>query len=89
VPGDELWQEIAEEAYKQCHPLTNIDGDPAWRREMVRVFTRRALREALERGRVALGLGGVHLAISEVTEAGSGRQSVRRVTNVLADGLPI
>ena len=50
APGDELWQELADEAYKQCHPLTNIDGDPAWRREMVRVFTRRALREALERG---------------------------------------
>ncbi|HZM00291.1 MAG TPA: FAD binding domain-containing protein [Planctomycetota bacterium] len=50
VPGDELWSEIAGEAFAQCHPLTNIDGDPAWRREMVRVFTRRALREALDRG---------------------------------------
>jgi len=50
APGDELWAEIADEAFAQCHPLTNIDGDPAWRREMVRVFTRRALREALERG---------------------------------------
>lgn len=50
LPGDRLWDEIAAAAYKQCHPLTNIDGDPAWRREMVTVFTRRALREALERG---------------------------------------
>jgi 4-hydroxybenzoyl-CoA reductase subunit beta len=50
VPGDELWSAVADEAFAQCHPLTNIDGDPAWRREMVRVFTRRALREALERG---------------------------------------
>ena len=50
VPGDELWAAVAAEAHGQCHPLTNIDGDPAWRREMVTVFTRRALREALERG---------------------------------------
>lgn len=50
VPGAALWDEVAAAAYKQCHPLTNIDGDPAWRREMVSVFTRRALREAVERG---------------------------------------
>jgi 4-hydroxybenzoyl-CoA reductase subunit beta len=50
APGDALWAAIAAEAHGQCHPLTNIDGDPAWRREMVTVFTRRALREAHERG---------------------------------------
>jgi 4-hydroxybenzoyl-CoA reductase subunit beta len=50
APVDELWAAVAAEAHGQCHPLTNIDGDPAWRREMVTVFTRRALREAFERG---------------------------------------
>ncbi|MGQ0552900.1 MAG: FAD binding domain-containing protein [Planctomycetota bacterium] len=47
APGEELWAELAAAAHKQCHPLTNIDGDAAWRREMVPVFVRRALRQAL------------------------------------------
>ncbi len=47
-PSDELWGQLAEAAFRQCHPLTNIDGDASYRREMVRVFVRRALREAME-----------------------------------------
>jgi 4-hydroxybenzoyl-CoA reductase subunit beta len=47
VPGDPLWDDVAAAAYKQCHPLTNIDGDPTYRREMVAVFVKRALRAAL------------------------------------------
>jgi len=47
VPGDALWDEVAASAYKQCHPLTNVDGDPTYRREMVAVFVKRALRKAL------------------------------------------
>ncbi len=35
--------ELAEAAYKQCKPLSNLVDDPAWRREMVRVVTRKAL----------------------------------------------
>jgi 4-hydroxybenzoyl-CoA reductase subunit beta len=50
APDEMLWSEIAAEAYAQCHPLTNIDGDAVYRREMVPVFTLRALREALEGG---------------------------------------
>jgi 4-hydroxybenzoyl-CoA reductase subunit beta len=50
APGEALWAEIAAEAYAQCHPLTNIDGDAVYRREMVPVYTLRALREALESG---------------------------------------
>jgi 4-hydroxybenzoyl-CoA reductase subunit beta len=46
VPGDALWDEVAASAYKQCHPLTNIDGDPVYRREMVPVMVKRALRGA-------------------------------------------
>jgi 4-hydroxybenzoyl-CoA reductase subunit beta len=50
APDEALWTEVAAEAYAQCHPLTNIDGDAAYRREMVPVYTLRALREALEGG---------------------------------------
>jgi 4-hydroxybenzoyl-CoA reductase subunit beta len=35
----------AERAFQQCHPLENIIVDPDWRREMVRVYVKRALRE--------------------------------------------
>jgi len=42
---DELISELAALAFKQCRPLTNIDSDSAWRREMVRVLTRKALTQ--------------------------------------------
>lgn len=35
---------VAERAFQQCHPLENIIVDPDWRREMVRVYVKRALR---------------------------------------------
>lgn len=38
--------EICQIAYKQCHPLTNINVDPEWRREMIPVFVRRAFTSA-------------------------------------------
>ncbi len=38
--------ELAQIAHKQCHPLTNINVDPGWRREMIPVFVRRAWRTA-------------------------------------------
>lgn len=41
-----LWQELAEAAYKTCKPLSNIDNDPNWRREMVRRVVLDALSEA-------------------------------------------
>lgn len=37
---------IAQAAYKQCHPLTNIAYDHEWRHEMVPVFVKRVLRDA-------------------------------------------
>ena len=40
--------ELAQVAHKQCHPLTNINVDPAWRREMIPVFVRRAWDSALK-----------------------------------------
>jgi 4-hydroxybenzoyl-CoA reductase subunit beta len=36
---------IAERAFQQCHPLTNIIVDADWRRAMVPVYVRRALAE--------------------------------------------
>ncbi len=45
----EVIEAVANLAYKRCKPLTNIVSDPAYRREMVPVFVRRALRKALER----------------------------------------
>lgn len=36
---------VAERAHQQCRPLTNIIVDPEWRRAMVPVYVRRALRE--------------------------------------------
>ncbi len=39
--------ELGQIAYKQCHPLTNINVDPGWRREMIPVFVRRAFASHL------------------------------------------
>jgi 4-hydroxybenzoyl-CoA reductase subunit beta len=36
---------IAEQAFRQCRPLSNITVDPDWRRAMVPVLVRRALKE--------------------------------------------
>jgi len=38
--------EIAQLSHKQCHPLTNINVDPLWRREMIPVLVRKALLQA-------------------------------------------
>jgi len=40
---DELMTELAERAFKQCHPLENIIVDTEWRHAMVPVYVRRAL----------------------------------------------
>jgi len=40
-------EELGQAAYKQCHPLTNINVDPGWRRQMIPVFVRRAWAQAL------------------------------------------
>jgi 4-hydroxybenzoyl-CoA reductase subunit beta len=42
---DEVVEELAARAYKQCHPLENIIVDPDWRRAMVPVYVRRALEK--------------------------------------------
>ena len=40
---DEVIDELAGRAHKQCHPLENIIVDPEWRRAMVPVYMKRAL----------------------------------------------
>jgi 4-hydroxybenzoyl-CoA reductase subunit beta len=42
-----LAESLAQAAYKQCHPLINVPYDHDYRREMVPVFVRRAVREAM------------------------------------------
>jgi 4-hydroxybenzoyl-CoA reductase subunit beta len=37
-------KELGLAAYRQCHPLTNINVDPAWRRELIPVLVRKALQ---------------------------------------------
>jgi 4-hydroxybenzoyl-CoA reductase subunit beta len=41
----EVAEAIAQRAYQQCHPLTNIIVDPDWRRAMVPIYVHRALAE--------------------------------------------
>lgn len=36
---------VARQAFRQCHPLDNITVDPEWRRAMVPVLVRRALKQ--------------------------------------------
>lgn len=56
LPDEDLFAELGRAAFGQCHPLTNIDGDPVWRREMVPVWVKRTLRDALERGAARAGV---------------------------------
>jgi len=42
--GDDVIEALAERAWSQCRPLENIIVDPEWRRAMVPVFVKRALR---------------------------------------------
>lgn len=42
-----LIEKLADAAFTECKPLTNLDDDPEWRREMVRVVVKRALTRAL------------------------------------------
>jgi 4-hydroxybenzoyl-CoA reductase subunit beta len=46
---DVLMNEIAAMAHAKCTPLTNIADDPAWRKDMVPVYVKRAIASARER----------------------------------------
>jgi len=45
--GEALVEAVAAVAKQQCRPLTNVAYDDDWRHQMVPVYVRRALREAL------------------------------------------
>ena len=45
VLDDEVVDELAERAHRQCHPLENLIVDAEWRRAMVPVYVRRALEK--------------------------------------------
>ncbi len=47
----EVIEEIARQAYRQCHPLDNIIVEIEWRRSMVPVYVRRLLNRILQDGR--------------------------------------
>jgi 4-hydroxybenzoyl-CoA reductase subunit beta len=42
---EDVVEAVAARAFQQCHPLTSIIVDPEWRRAMVPVHVRRALRD--------------------------------------------
>lgn len=44
-PLREVADAVAQQAFKQCHPLENVIVDPDWRRAMVPVYVRRAVEE--------------------------------------------
>lgn len=44
---EDLVEAVALAAFQQCRPLPNVPYDDAWRRDMVPVLVRRALREAM------------------------------------------
>jgi 4-hydroxybenzoyl-CoA reductase subunit beta len=41
----EIAEAVAQRAYQQCHPLTNIIVDPDWRRALVPIYVHRVLGE--------------------------------------------
>jgi 4-hydroxybenzoyl-CoA reductase subunit beta len=49
VLDDETIEAVARAAYQQCRPQTSVPYDADWRHEMVPVYARRAIREALGR----------------------------------------
>lgn len=55
--NDEVIDAVAQRAFQQCHPLTNIVMDPEWRRAMVPVQVRRVLEELTREEAVMRGVG--------------------------------
>ncbi|MEJ7727747.1 MAG: FAD binding domain-containing protein [Polyangiaceae bacterium] len=47
VPTAGLATQLADAAFAECKPLTNLDEDAEWRRDMVRVFVKKAMERAL------------------------------------------
>ena len=49
---DALLEKAADSAAAECKPITDLRGSAEYRREMIRVLTRRALRKAIDEGHV-------------------------------------
>ncbi len=48
-PADaRLAEELGRRAHKQCRPLTNINVDPEWRRDILPVLVRRTVLRAIQ-----------------------------------------
>ncbi|APR84677.1 Xanthine dehydrogenase, FAD binding subunit protein [Minicystis rosea] len=47
TPADRLPEVLAQAAFAECKPLSNLDDETEWRREMVPVLVRRAVERAL------------------------------------------
>lgn len=52
IVSDNLLAEAGSIASQECKPISDIRGSEEYRRDMVRVFTQRALRKAIDEGHV-------------------------------------
>lgn len=50
--SDSLLEKAADSAAAECKPISDLRGSAEYRREMIRVLTRRALRKAIDEGHV-------------------------------------
>ena len=51
MPSDEVFAEAGEIAARACEPKDDVRGSAIWKRQVVRVYTRRALAAAAEQAR--------------------------------------